>query len=69
MTNKHYQKSKERLQKELGERNQNLSEEQKNKMQEESREGYEIFCRKRKSINIIANIKKNISKEQKQKLV
>ena len=50
MTNKHYQKSKE-----LGERNQNLSEEQKNKMQEESREGYEIFCRKRKSINIIAN--------------
>ena len=58
MTNKHYQKSKERLQKELGERNQNLSEEQKNKMQEESREGYEIFCQKRKSINIITNIKK-----------
>lgn len=58
MTNKHYQKSKERLQKELGERNQNLSEEQKNKMQEESRKGYEIFCRKRKGINIIANIKK-----------
>ena len=38
-------------------------------MQEESRKGYEVFRRKRKSINIIANIKKNISKEQKQKLV
>ena len=45
MVNKYYQKHEERLQKEVGERYQNLSEEEKDKKRRKFRERYQNFTK------------------------
>ena len=57
MTNKYYQKYKERLRKEA--RDQNISEEEKDKRHKNSRERYQNFTEEEKKRH------KNLSEEQK----
>ena len=65
MINNYYQKHKERFQIETCERYQNLSEEEKDKRQKKVRERYKKLTEKEKE----TRCNKNLSEEQKQKLV
>ena len=52
VVNKYYQKHKEKLQKEVRERYQNLSDEEKDKRRKKARERYKIFLKKKKKKGI-----------------
>ena len=52
MVNKYYQKHKEKLQKEVREIYQNLSDEEKDKRRKKARERYKIFLKKKKKKGI-----------------
>ena len=61
MSNKYYQKHKEKLRKEAREIYQNLSEEEKNKGEKRAKKGIKILLniKKEKSVNIIRNVSRS----------
>ena len=61
MTNKYYQKHKEKLRKEAREIYQNLSEEEKTKGEKRAKKGIKILLniKKEKSVNIIRNVSRS----------
>ena len=71
MTNKYYQKHKEKLQKETRERYHNVLEDEKEKMRKKARERYQNFNEeeREKKRQYHRERIKNLSKDQKQKLV
>ena len=69
MKNNHYQKHKERLRKEVREKYQNLSEEKKGKKSPDKDIQNFTEKEKEKKCQYHRELNKNLSKEQKQKLV
>ena len=61
MSNKYYQKHKEKLRKEAREIYQNLSEEEKTKGEKRAKKGIKILLniKKEKSVNIIRNVSRS----------